>query len=223
MGLPERAADGQYSRVSNGVVPGGIGALTSAPPRVKVRLGIVIVLALLGVSAMVLASAFGAAGETQTVVDQPPSASSSSSAVVVYVHVVGAVAAPGLYRLNDGARGVDAVAAAGGFSADADRSQLNLARPVSDGEQIYVPSVGETAVPPAASAAGGSSGGSGLVNVNTADTAALETLPRIGPAVAQRIIDWRDTNGRFATVDDLLAVPGIGEKTLDGFRSLVTV
>jgi competence protein ComEA len=65
--------------------------------------------------------------------------------------------------------------------------------------------------------------GNGLVNINTADATELETLPRVGPATSARIIEWREANGRFATVDDLLAVTGIGEKTLEGFRDLITV
>ncbi len=139
----------------------------------------------------------------------------------VYVHVAGAVAAPGLYRLQAGARVVDAVAAAGGLAADADPAAVNLARPVSDGEQLHVPRVGEQ--PPASAGAQGGVGADGTVNLNTADLAALDTLPRIGPAIAQRIIDWRDEHGPFTSVDDLLAVPGIGEKMLAALRDLVRV
>lgn len=139
-----------------------------------------------------------------------------------YVHVAGAVAAPGLYRLFGAARVVDAIAAAGGFTADADRAAVNLARPVSDGEQIVVPVVGALP-PPGVDGVAGVAAGDGRVNLNTADVAALDTLPRIGPAMAQRIIDWRDENGRFTSVEDLLAVPGIGDKMLEALRELVTV
>lgn len=158
----------------------------------------------------------------------PSSVVASTSPVregVLYVHVSGAVSAAGLYRLDHGARVVDAVAAAGGFADDADRDAVNLARPVSDGEQLHVAREGES--PPPGSAApgetvgGGASGG--LVNLNTADATALDTLPRIGPALAARIIAWRDANGRFTSVEDLLAVSGIGEKMLDALRDLVTV
>lgn len=148
----------------------------------------------------------------------------------LYVHVLGAVAQPGLYRVAGGARVVDAVAAAGGFTAEADRGAVNLARPIGDGEQLYVPVVGEI---PAAGAGGdggaaggpapGAPAGDGRINLNTADEAALDTLPRIGPALAQRILQWREDNGRFTSVDDLLAVPGIGEKMLESIRDLVTV
>lgn len=140
------------------------------------------------------------------------------AAASVYVHVSGAVVVPGLYVLADRARVVDAIAAAGGFAAGADEQAVNLARPLTDGEQLHVPLAGE-AVPGAAAPPTGD----GRVNLNTADVAALDTLPRIGPAIAQRIIDWRDANGRFTSVDDLLAVPGIGDKMLESLRDLVTV
>jgi competence protein ComEA len=147
-------------------------------------------------------------------------------AASVFVHVSGAVAAPGLYVLDEGARVVDAVAAAGGFADGADEQAVNLARPISDGEQLHVPAAGE--VPASgtdAAAAPGAAGaaGDGRVNLNTADIAQLDTLPRIGPAMAQRIIEWRDANGRFTSVEDLLAVPGIGDKMLETLRDLVTV
>lgn len=136
----------------------------------------------------------------------------------VYVHVFGAVAAPGLYVLPEGSRVVDVVAAAGGFLENADGDAVNLARPIGDGEQLHVPVVGES--PPASAAA---PAGDGRVNLNTADAVALDTLPRIGAAMAERIIQWRESNGRFTSVEDLLAVPGIGEKMLEALRDLVTV
>ena len=136
----------------------------------------------------------------------------------LYVHVSGAVAAPGLYVLAERARVVDAIAAAGGFAPDAERSAVNLARPLSDGEQLVVPVVGAA---PAAST--GDAVTDGRVNLNTADAAALDTLPRIGPAMADRIIAWRDDNGGFTSVEDLLAVPGIGDKMLESLRDRVMV
>ncbi|MBW9094745.1 ComEA family DNA-binding protein [Microbacterium jejuense] len=137
----------------------------------------------------------------------------------LYVHVSGAVRAPGLYVLPAGSRVVDAVAAAGGFADDADRAAVNLARVLADGEQLPVPRIGESA--PAS--AGASATADGRINLNTADASQLEELPRIGPALAERIIAWRDDNGRFTSVDDLLAVPGIGDKMLSSLRDLVTV
>ena len=140
----------------------------------------------------------------------------------IFVHVSGAVTEPGLYRLAAGARLFDALAAAGGMRDDADAAAVNLARTVEDGEQIHVPVVGEA--PPTPLPGGGAPGTvGGKVDLNTADVAALDGLPRIGPAIAQRIIDWREANGRFTSVDDLLGVPGIGDKMLAALRDLVTV
>lgn len=144
----------------------------------------------------------------------------TAGGTIVLVHVLGAVAVPGLVELHDGARVVDAVAAAGGFTADADPAGVNLARPVADGEQLIVPRIGEQPAPQA----GGSSGaaaGDGLVHLNTADLAELDTLPRIGPALAQRIIDWREANGGFTSVDQLLEVAGIGDAVFAGLAEKV--
>ena len=117
-----------------------------------------------------------------------------------------------------GPRVVDAVAAAGGFTAEADPAGVNLARPVVDGEQLAVLAVGQAPPQPRVPAAGGATGpaADGIVNLNTADLAALDTLPRIGPALAQRIIDWREANGPFTSVDQLLEVAGIGDAVSRG-------
>jgi competence protein ComEA len=175
--------------------------------------GAVVVLLLVALGVAVLISALTA----PTGGVHPASASATPLARfgAIYVHILGEVTAPGLYELREGDRAVDAVAAAGGFTDDADEAQLNLARFLVDGEQIVVPAVG------AAPASGMT--GSGKVNLNTADSTQLETLPRIGPAMAQRIIDWRETNGRFSSVEDLLSVTGIGAKTFEGLKDLVTV
>jgi competence protein ComEA len=159
----------------------------------------------------------GAGAPVQTVPIAHEDQTDAVAEASVYVHVSGAVVAPGLYVLPESARVVDAVAAAGGFAPDADEGAVNLARPVSDGEQLVVPVIGQV---PAAAAA---PEGDGRVNLNTADATALDTLPRIGPAMAERIIAWRDANGRFTSVEDLLAVPGIGDKMLESLRDLVTV
>ncbi len=127
---------------------------------------------------------------------------------------------PGLYLLTDGDRAVDLIAASGGFIDTADRSGLNLARPLVDGEQIVVPNMGEV---PVAGAAPGTATAGGRVNINTADETALETLPRVGPAMAKRIIDWRTKNGRFTALEDLMSVTGVGEKTFDSLKDLVTL
>ena len=138
----------------------------------------------------------------------------------LYVHVLGAVEKPGLYVLDLDARLVDALAAAGGTTPDADLTAVNLARVLEDGEQVLVPAAGATSDAPGGAAP---PPGDDRIDLNAADQAALETLPRIGPALAERIIAWREENGRFTSVDDLLAVPGIGEKLLAGLRDGVRV
>jgi competence protein ComEA len=146
------------------------------------------------------------------------------------VHVTGAVHSAGLVSLGAGSRVVDAIAAAGGLTDDADPAAVNLARPVADGEQLVVPRVGEgplavggAGAPAGAGGGSGPGGGSGVVNLNTATQAELETLPRIGPALAQRILDWRTANGRFAQPTDLLKVTGIGQKLFDGLKDQVVI
>lgn len=138
---------------------------------------------------------------------------------MIYVHILGQVNEPGLYALHDGDRAVDVVAAAGGLTPSADPAALNLARFLSDGEQIIVPAVGQSV--PAPGVAGGGANG-GKVNINTADEPTLETLPRVGPAMAARILAWRAANGRFTAIEDLMSVSGIGEKTFEGLKDLVT-
>jgi competence protein ComEA len=171
----------------------------------------------------------GAAAPTAPVA-VPPAAPASSpepaqTGARLLVHVAGRVGDPGVVELPAGARVGDAVTAAGGADDDADLSAVNLARPVGDGEQVYVPAVGEEPPPPAGGAVGsgaapepdgGSAGGSagGTVDLNTATLAELQTLPGVGPVLAQRILDWRTEHGSFASVDELNEVSGIGDATL---------
>lgn len=139
----------------------------------------------------------------------------------VVVHVAGAVAAPGVQRLPAGARVIDAVDAAGGLRPDADGGRVNLAAELVDGTQIYVPAVGE--IPPVAVSGTGAAESAGPIDLNIADADTLETLPGVGPATAAAIIDHRERNGPFASVDGLLEVRGIGEAKLAGLRDLVRV
>jgi competence protein ComEA len=144
---------------------------------------------------------------------------------VLLVHVLGAVAKPGIVELRAGSRVVDAIAAAGGLAADADASGVNLARVVSDGEQLVVPREGEAVAPPAGATGAAQPGAAAgaLVNVNAASASDLQTLPRIGPALAQRIVDWRDAHGRFTAPADLMKVSGIGQTLFDGLKDLITL
>ena len=161
-------------------------------------------------------------------VTEPP----GNSAGPMVVHVAGAVAAPGVVTLPAGSRVHDAIGAAGGGTSDADLNRLNLALVVEDGQKIHVPRQGE-ATPPisesagAPGAAGGAGGGPGSggakVNLNTAGAAELDTLPKVGPVLAQRIVDWRADHGPFKSVEELDAVDGVGPKMLEALLPLVTV
>lgn len=149
---------------------------------------------------------------------------STTPATVLLIHVLGAVVKPGIVELRPGSRVVDAIASAGGLAPDANPAGVNLARPVSDGEQLVVPRVGEEPVSGAAPGepAGGSAGGS-LVSLNRASVTELQALPRIGPALAQRIVDWRESNGPFSVPADLMKVSGIGQTLFDGLKDLITL
>lgn len=195
----------------------------SRSSRFRVGLGAAIVLLVVGLGIAVLVSALAAGANGRTIVRAPAptsTATQGAGGAAIFVHILGEVNRPGLYRFRDGDRAIDAVAAAGGYTAAADKRQLNLARFLGDGEQIYVPAVGEVAAPGSGTASGTVGG---KVDLNTADAAALETLPRVGPAMAQRIIAWRTSNGRFSAIEDLMSVSGIGEKTFAQLKDLVTI
>ncbi|HXH78312.1 helix-hairpin-helix domain-containing protein [Nocardioides sp.] len=133
----------------------------------------------------------------------------------VTVDVAGKVRRPGIAVLPPGSRVVDAVEAAGGARPGVDLATLNLARPLVDGEQILVGVSVPTGVAGSLGSPAGTAGESGvLVNLNSADLTALETLPGVGPVTAQAIVDWRTENGGFTRVDELLEVAGIGDATL---------
>jgi competence protein ComEA len=154
-------------------------------------------------------------------------ASPSPSPAIVFVHVAGRVRHAGVYELHQGDRVIDAIRVAGGARKDADLRSINLAALVTDGQQIIVWKKGPGGTVVTSGGGGGSASGSGsasqLVNVNTATLDQLESLPGIGPALGQRILDYREQHGPFASVDDLVNVSGIGEKRLEDLRPLVTV
>ncbi|MGO4341427.1 helix-hairpin-helix domain-containing protein [Pedococcus sp. 2YAF34] len=164
--------------------------------------------------------------------------STGSAAGGVTVHVVGQVKEPGVFRLAVGARVADAVAKAGGALKGADLASVNLARVLADGEQVRIPKPGEVVAsapgaggPGAGSAGGGGSAGGpaaaggvgGRLDLNSATAAQLEELPGVGPVLAQRIVDWRTEHGRFASVDELGEVSGIGEKIFAELQPKVSV
>jgi competence protein ComEA len=141
----------------------------------------------------------------------------------VVVHVVGAIRRPGLYRLREGARIADALARAGGATRKADLSLVNLAAPLSDGVQVVVPKRVPAAGPAAAGAPAAPTAGAaqGPVHLNSATLEQLDALPGVGPVTAQKILDFREQNGGFASVDELDAVPGIGPSRMEQLRELV--
>lgn len=224
--------------------PSGSGSRFAAlalSPRAAVVLAAVVVVAALVVVLLGSRSGGGADSATVSVTGGPsavvatPTGSSSPPAGVVVVHVVGAVQQAGVVSLGAGSRVSVAIDRAGGATAEADLARLNLARVVVDGERLYVPKVGETEVPAAlddagaapgagtGGAAGGSDDGDAVVDLNSADQAALETLPGIGPSLAGRILEWREEHGRFVSVEDLLDVSGIGDGRFADLRDRVRV
>jgi competence protein ComEA len=204
--------------------------------RIGVGAGVVLLISVLVVA--VLVSMLAPKGSTQLVSGSAKGTSPTTDAVAlvdgtgkpenqsVFVHVLGAVTSPGLFELGSGSRVIDAISAAGGFTDEAEQGGVNLARILADGEQLVVPKIGEA--PPAAesvvagSAPGGAAAG-GKVSLNSASAAELEALPRIGPAMAARIVEWRTANGRFSALNDLLSVAGIGQKTFDDIKDLISL
>ncbi|MCB0976202.1 MAG: helix-hairpin-helix domain-containing protein [Acidimicrobiales bacterium] len=170
-----------------------------------------------------------------------PSSSPSEATTTVQptsdlvVQAAGAVRSPGVYHLRAGARVDDLVGAAGGLSPDADTDRINLAALVSDGERVWLPRRGEIEVPEVVAGTGGGAAGSNSsateptgdeaqpVDLNTASAKDLEELPGVGPATANAIVAYRDTNGPFSSVDELLEVRGIGEAKLEQIRPMATV
>jgi len=167
--------------------------------------------------------AAGSAASSASVVPAP----GSSTAQQVVVDVAGKVARPGVYRLPTGSRVADAVAAAGGARHGVDLTDINLAAVLADGQQIVVglPAGAGSAQPAGTGsvAASASGGAAGPIDLNTATLDQLETLPGIGPALGQRIIDYRTQNGPFTSVDQLNDVSGIGEVKFAAVKDLVTV
>jgi competence protein ComEA len=147
--------------------------------------------------------------ETSSSIDEPS----------VFVHVVGEVEKPGIYIVATRARVFDAIVAAGGFTKSADQSTVNLAREVSDGEQVVVLAAGTQG----SSVAAQSTTQAALISLNRGSQLELEALPGVGPTLAGRIVDWRTANGGFKKKEDLLKVSGIGSKLFDGMKDLVTL
>lgn len=229
-------------------------AAHSAPARVRLRLGAVVVLVTALISWVAVSwwtsgassgeplpePASLAQGEEERPVEQPPGEESSSAAdgsdrsqggeaasdsptahqeASVIVHVAGAVAEPQVVELDQGARVADAVEAAGGLTGDSAAQGVNLAAEAADGSFIWVPTVEELEagahVPPAAAEAESGSEGETAININTAAAEELEELPGVGPALAERIVSYREEHGGFGSLDELAAVSGIGPSIIE--------
>lgn len=193
------------------VVSGGVWLVRTPPPPVD--------------AAIPMAGTF--TGTTVPAPAEAPSSTDPPSELVV--HVAGAVALPGLHRLAAGARVADAVIAAGGPAPDAVLDAINLAQPLRDGDRVVVPAAGDAAAvtggvtPATPPAEAGAADPAAPVDLNTADVAALEALPGIGPATASAIVAHRELHGPFPSVDALGDVRGIGPAKLDALRGLVRV
>ena len=151
----------------------------------------------------------------------------AAATLPVVIEVRGEVEAPGVYELSPGARLQDAIAAAGGLTEHADLSTVNLARRLRDGELIVIfarPALGSTPMVPSAGAADASAPQDrrARIDINSATAEELEALPGVGDVTAARIIAYRQQHGPFRTVDDLIHVQGISDRTIDEFRDLVT-
>ena len=149
----------------------------------------------------------------------------ASAQAEIVIDVEGAVNAPGLYALAADSRVGEAIEAAGGFAANAQPGATNLAQKLSDGEQVFVPTVEETqgATNAAAKAAMPSSKQDGKININTASAEELQELSGVGPALSGRIIDYRESKGRFSSIEDLKEVSGIGETRFENLKDKICV
>jgi competence protein ComEA len=141
----------------------------------------------------------------------------------IVVHITGAVPRPGVYALPQGARIQDGISAAGGFLAEADKTNINLAQLLEDGEKLDVPYIEGASPVLATPVQEVVTTTTELININTASQAELESLPGIGPTTAAKIIQYRDDNGPFINAEDIINVPGIGPGTYERIKDLITV
>ena len=212
---------------------GRVGALLAGAGRQRAAVAVLALAALLGAGAVWARAAPEPTGPPLS----PPDAAAGPAAQAlpradaeerpagrVAVHVAGRVRRPGLVRLPAGSRLQDAIRAAGGVTSGADLEAVNLARKLVDGEQVRVPRHGETipAPPPGAASGPGAATPAGPLDLNTASIEQLDTLPGVGEVTASRIVAYRSAHP-FTSVDELLEVPGIGQRRFDQLKDLVTV
>jgi competence protein ComEA len=195
-------------------------------PTVKSRVYLILtlVVGLIAGGAVVYFTMRATVPSTPIVVSTPlptPTPFPSSTPAPIRVHVSGAVRQPDVYELPPGSIVKDAVEAAGGPASSADLDGVNLAVELRDQQQVYVPRQGEIA--PMVPSVGGGGASVGPVNINIATAAELETLPGIGPKTADTIVEYREANGPFGTIEDIMNVPGIGEGTFEKIKGGITV
>ncbi|MDQ3981889.1 MAG: ComEA family DNA-binding protein [Actinomycetota bacterium] len=205
------------------VVPGGFRARLEEVVGRRIDTGIVIgLVAVLVVGGLLVWGRKPAAAIAPPATAPPAPSAGASPTAQLLVHVAGAVRRPGLYALAPGTRVADAIEAAGGATPRADLDLLNLAEPLADGSKVEVlvrgADPGPAPVPP-----GTPPGSSGPISLNSADQAALETIPGVGPVTAAAILAYRDEAGPFTSVEQLMEVSGIGPATLESIRPYVTL
>ena len=207
------------------------GGLSAPSMPLVIGLGVVAVVVALVAGYFALGSVFqpgivvesgDQAGTSQDDAEEGQDAESAET--FLYVHVTGAVTKPGLYEMPQGSRVKDAVDAAGGFSKDAQQESVNLARLLSDGEQVVVAS--KSAAAPSSSSASlspSTSARGGKVNINSANAEQLMGIDGIGEATAAKIIAYREENGPFKSIEDIKDVSGIGDKKFESMKDSITV
>jgi len=172
------------------------------------------------IAAVLVGAGLGALGDPAPVESTPSTVATASSGTEAFqVYISGWVTSPGVVQMTEGAIVADAVAAAGGALEGALLDEVNLARPLIEGDHVQIPGPGDSIAAPT----GGGGGGDGLISLNQADASLLEDLPGVGPVLAERIVAHREANGPFETVEDLLEVPGIGEAKLAAMRDSIAV
>lgn len=180
----------------------------------------------LGIAAGIVAMVLRSRTLPAPIVIMPPEPTAAplptATAGPIRIFVSGAVVSPDVYELPAGSLVTDAVSQAGGFTADAVPHRLNLALALADGMHVHVPSQAETAVAPAVESTLSRGSGAALVNVNTATLAQLNSLPGIGFSTAEKIIEYREAQGPFESIADIMNVAGIGQSKFEQIKDLIT-
>ena len=197
--------------------------ISSRRIRIRATVGAAVICGLAIVVLSIVMSNIGSAHPTEIPSDlrltqTPESSDNIQFSSTVMVHVVGEVNLPGMYELKTDSRVIDAVMAAGGLTVSASECGVNLARVINDGEQLSIPSITQGCTSSQSNSLPGAS-----ISLNTAQSEQFDSLPGIGPTLAQRIVQYRDSHGGFTSLEQLNEVPGIGDKLFAGLKDLVTL